>query len=105
MSLSNTRLISFSRTTSAREGRRPGDALLVQLAPRVDARVVDGARVVRVRLYLPVDVIVAEGDVIPLGCSEVLQRDLDRRPFGRGDMRRQHALYLTVQKEDVMTRV
>ena len=51
--------------------RHPGDALLVQLAPRVGARVVNGARVVRVRLYLPVDVIVAEGDVMPRRGSEV----------------------------------
>jgi hypothetical protein len=74
-------LHQLARAADRVEGVRAGDEvalddplardarlrLVAQLHPRAEARVVDGARVVRVRLDLAVHVVVAEGDVVPLG--------------------------------------
>ncbi len=51
-------------------------SLLVQLAPRIRARVIDRAGVERVRRDLAIDVVVAEGNVVPPRRAQLLMRDL-----------------------------
>lgn len=82
----------------------PGDALLVQLTPRVHARVVDRAAVVRVRRDFAIDVIVAQRDVVPPRRVQLGLWNLDRRAVGRRGTVGQRALNLAVQHEHVEPR-
>ena len=51
--------------------RNPGNPLLVQLTPRVRARVIERAGVVGVRLDLAIHVVVAKSDVVPSAGTEL----------------------------------
>ncbi len=59
-----------------------GHRLLIELAPRVRARVIDRAAVKHVRLDLAVHVVVAERDVVPAGGADFLFGDLDGSAIG-----------------------
>src|SRR5207302_10151625 len=81
--------------------RDPGNPLLVQLTPRVRSRVIERAGAVRVRLDLAIDVVVAKSDVVPSAGAELGKWNLQRRAVRGHDVRRQHALHLTMQKQDI----
>src|SRR5665647_1288658 len=79
-------------------------ALVVNFAPDVGARVLDRARVVRVRRYLVIDVVVAQRDIIPAAGVELTNRQITVTELGQRPEAFHYSFDRVVNQENVVLR-
>src|SRR5687768_8719240 len=82
----------------------PARALLRQLAPWIGARVVEGARIERVRSDGAVHVVMAQRDVIPPLRPQIALGDFHWRAVEALAVARNHAFDLSVKQQHVVLR-